>query len=171
MPRIAARPAVPVRFLFALLAAHGASANASPAAPGGAETAEAKTVPFREGRHRMDIRMAIGSTTLTATLDDNPTARDFAALLPLTVTLQDFHSTEKISGELPGRLSQEGAPASAAGAAGDIAFYAPWGNLALFHRPGPDARGLIKMGRIVSGIEALERPGPLRVTISRADQR
>jgi hypothetical protein len=119
------------------------------------------------GEHHMNIKIAIGTTTLKATLDDNPTARDFASLLPITVKLEDFNSSEKITGELPKPLSQEGAPAAAAGAVGDIAYYAPWGNLALFYQPGPNARGLIKMGRITSGIEALKQPGTLRVTISR----
>jgi hypothetical protein len=117
----------------------------------------------------MNIQIVIGSTTLAATLDDNPTARDFAALLPLTLTLEDFESTEKICRELPKRLTQEGAPKAAAGAVGDIAFYAPWGNLALFYRSGPNARALIKLGRITSGTDVLHQPGPLRATISRAD--
>lgn len=117
----------------------------------------------------MNIRITIASTTLEATLDDNPTARDFAELLPLTVTLEDFHSVEKKTDALPKRLSQKDAPGSASAAAGDIMFYAPWGNLAFFYRSSPSAHGLIKMGRITSGVEILRQPGPLRATISRAD--
>jgi hypothetical protein len=37
------------------------------------------------------------------------TSRDFAALLPLTLTLKDYAATEKIS-DLPKRLSTDGAP-------------------------------------------------------------
>lgn len=57
-----------------------------------------------------DIRLAIGSTSLTATLEDNPTARSFVKLLPLTLTLKDYGEAEKISGALPHRLSQDAAP-------------------------------------------------------------
>jgi hypothetical protein len=155
-------------FLFALLAVCGVSTNAAQATPSSAEAGSTcdETVSIQKGGHPVNIRITIGSTNLAATLEDNPTARDFAALLPLTVTLEDFNSAEKISGALPKRLSQEDAPATAVGAVGDIAFYAPWGNLALFYRPGPRARGLIKMGRITSGMAILSQPGPLRATIS-----
>jgi len=39
-------------------------------------------------------------------LRDNKTARDFVSQLPLTLTLEDYASTEKIS-DLPKRLSTE----------------------------------------------------------------
>ncbi|QUY50674.1 hypothetical protein JK621_11220 [Serratia plymuthica] len=113
-----------------------------------------------------DIRIAIGSTHLTATLEDNPTARDFVKLLPLTLTLKDYGDAEKISGALPQRLSQDAAPESDAGATGDIAYYAPWGNMAFYRGRGPEAAGVIKIGKITSGLEALNRPGSLRVTIT-----
>ncbi|MDT3250386.1 cyclophilin-like fold protein [Serratia sp. root2] len=113
-----------------------------------------------------DIRLVIGSTSLTATLEDNPTARSFVKLLPLTLTLKDYGDAEKISGSLPHRLSQDAAPESDAGATGDIAYYAPWGNIAFYRGPGPEAAGVIKIGKITSGIEALNRPGIMHVTIS-----
>ena len=106
---------------------------------------------------------------MAATLEDNPTARDFVSLLPLTVTLRDFSPAEKVSGTLPKRLSEEGAPATDAGAVGDIAYYAPWGNIAFYRGRGPDASGVIKIARITSGIGALNQPGQVRVTISRAN--
>jgi hypothetical protein len=116
----------------------------------------------------MTIHIAIGSSSMTATLEENPTARDFASLLPLTVTLREFGHSEKVSGALPRPLSEEGAPATDAGAVGDIAYYAPWRNIALYRGPGPNATGVIKIARITSGIEALQLPGQVRVTISRA---
>lgn len=118
--------------------------------------------------NRMTIHIAIGSSSMTATLEENPTARDFASLLPLTVTLREFGHSEKVSGALPRPLSEEGAPATDAGAVGDIAYYAPWRNIALYRGPGPNATGVIKIARITSGIEALQLPGQVRVTISRA---
>lgn len=147
--------------LCAALAVSGVSAAA-------AEVGQDGITP-QTGTQRMNIQITIGTQNLAATLDDNPTSREFAALLPLTLTLRDFNAAEKISDELPQRLTQAGAPEAAAGVAGDIAFYAPWGNLALFYRPGPHARGLIKMGRITSGLEPLSRPGSLHVTISRTN--
>ena len=48
---------------------------------------------------------------------------------------------------------------------GDITYYAPWGNLAIFYRDQPYARGLVSLGRIESGIDALKAGGPLKVKI------
>ena len=71
------------------------------------------------------IRISIGDIVLTGTLNDSKAAQDFADLLPLTLTLQDYNGTEKIS-DLPRKLSREGAPAGYQPSAGNIAFYAPW---------------------------------------------
>jgi hypothetical protein len=116
----------------------------------------------------MKIRLHVEGTTITATLEDTDAARDFAALLPLTLTCQDYASAEKIS-DLPRELSTKGAPAGTDASAGDIAYYAPWGNLALFYRSSGYARGLVKLGAIESGVDTLRRPGPLRVSIERAE--
>ena len=50
-------------------------------------------------------------------------------------------------------------------AAGDIAYYAPWGNLAIFYKDVGYSRGLVKLGTIESSAKAFERPGSLHVTI------
>jgi hypothetical protein len=115
------------------------------------------------------IRIDVGGTLLSATLDDTDVARDFAALLPLDLTLEDYASTEKIS-DLPRKLVTAGAPAGTAASAGDITYYGPWGNLALFYRAFGYSAGLVKLGRIDSGLAALQRPGPLAVTIQRIER-
>jgi hypothetical protein len=98
----------------------------------------------------MDITVVVGDTRIGGSIDDTAAARDFAALLPLTLTVRDFHGTEKIS-DLPRPLSTEGAPAGTAAAAGDISYYAPWGNLALFYRDFEYSAGLVRLGRLDSG--------------------
>jgi hypothetical protein len=117
----------------------------------------------------MKIRIEIEGTSVTATLDDTEAARDFASLLPLTMTLEDYNSTEKIA-FLPRKLSTRGAPPGSDPDVGDIAYYAPWGNLAIFYRDFGYSTGLVKLGSIDAGVEALRRPGSLRVTIERLDQ-
>ena len=130
----------------------------------GGTTPEQPNRVSNEGKDGMKIRMEVEGTEVTATLDDNATARDFASLLPLTLTLKDYAETEKVS-DLPKRLSTEGAPPGADPSVGEIAYYAPWGNLAVFYRDFRYSDGLVKLGKIDSGAEALNRPGPLRVTI------
>jgi len=112
----------------------------------------------------LKIRMSADGKAVTATLADNPTARDFYSLLPLTLTLEDYAATEKIS-YLPRKLSQDGVPAGVEPAVGDIAYYAPWGNLAVFYQGFAYSEGLIKLGMIDSGLEVLKTPGSLRVKI------
>jgi hypothetical protein len=46
---------------------------------------------------------------------------------------------------------------------GDIAYYAPWGNLAIFIKDFGYSRGLVKLGCIESGLDALQRRGGLCV--------
>ena len=95
---------------------------------------------------------------------DNATSRDFVSLLPMSLTLEDYAATEKIS-DLPRRLSTEGAPAGSEPSIGDIAYYSPWGNLAIFYRDFRYSSGLVKLGTIDSGIETLNVSGSAKVTI------
>jgi hypothetical protein len=114
----------------------------------------------------MKIRITIGGRAVIATLADNEAAKDFASLLPLTLTLKDYADNEKIS-DLPKKLSTKGAPASYDPSAGDITYYAPWGNIALFHKDGHDSPGLIKLGTIDAGAEVLRQPGALKAMFER----
>ena len=88
-------------------------------------------------------------------------------MLPLTLTLEDYAKTEKIS-NLPRKLTTEGSPAGADPSVGDIAYYAPWGNLALYYKDFGYSDGLILLGELDSGTEALSAPGAAKVTIARA---
>lgn len=106
----------------------------------------------------MQIRITAGETVIIATLEDNQTAKDFISLLPLTLVLDDYAATEKIA-YLPRKLVTDGAPRSVTPRTGDLAYYAPWGNLALFHRDFSDSPGLIRLGRITQGVDALRVPG------------
>ncbi len=110
------------------------------------------------------IRLTIDGKTIEATMLGNATAQDFISLLPMTLTLEDYASTEKIS-YLPRKLSTAGAPAGVDPAVGDIAYYAPWGNLAIFYKDAGHAKGLVKLGRLDSGVDALGVRGSLKVTI------
>jgi hypothetical protein len=114
----------------------------------------------------MKIRLTFDGKAVEATLLDNATAGDLLSLLSMTLTLEDYASTEKI-GYPPRKLSTAGAPAGVDPTVGDIAYYAPWGNLAIFYKEFGYSRGLIGLGRFDSGIEALNVPGSLTVTIER----
>lgn len=112
----------------------------------------------------MKTNIKIGDQVVTATLIDSKTTRDFVSLLPLMLTLEDYASTEKIS-NLPKRLSTEDAPPGSNPAVGDIAYYAPWGNLAIYYRDFGYSNGLVILRKIEGGIEALNVPGSVNVRI------
>lgn len=107
----------------------------------------------------MKIEIIVEGETATATLYDTPTGRDFASLLPLSLTLEDYDDIERIS-DLPRRLPDGMTPE-----AGDITYYAPWGNLAIFARGRAYGRSLIPLGKVDSGLPVLQRHGPLAVQI------
>ncbi|WP_309484308.1 cyclophilin-like fold protein [Streptomyces himalayensis] len=96
----------------------------------------------------MAIRVTIDGRPVDGTLNDSPAARDFAELLPLTLDLEDFHQTERIA-DLPRRLTTSDAPDPAVPRVGDLAYYAPWGNMALYYRDGDSASAdLIVLGHV-----------------------
>lgn len=78
----------------------------------------------------------------------------------------DHVATEKI-GYPPRKLSTSGAPAEVNPSVGDIAYYAPWGNLTVFCKDFGYSKGLSRLGRTDSGIEAQNVPGSPKVTIER----
>jgi hypothetical protein len=123
--------------------------------------------PAKGEKAAMDIRITFEGRALDASLVDGPAARDFYSLLPLTLTLEDYAKTEKIA-YLPRKLSTTGEPRGIDPDVGDITYYAPWGNLAIFHKDFGYSEGLVKLGRISSGIEFLGAPGKREVTIQRS---
>lgn len=110
---------------------------------------------------------ANGVVVATATLESHESALDLAALLPLELTFKDYAATEKIA-DLPRALSTHGAPAACTPVAGDICFYAPWGNLAIFYGDGEHSEGLVRLGRLDAGLDAIRRAGAETVTLSLA---
>ena len=114
----------------------------------------------------MRIRFSFADQSFTATLIDTPPARSLMALLPLEREIEDYSDNEKIV-RLPGRLSEEGAGPFGDEAPGDLCYYAPWGNLALFYAGYRYSRGLIRLGRLDGGVEPLMKRGRFPVRIEK----
>lgn len=115
------------------------------------------------------VRLTFNNEEIIMNMYDHPTSRDFLSQLPLTITLEDYAGTEKIS-YLSKKLSTEEAPSGSDPSVGDFTYYAPWGNLAIFYRDFGYSNGLIKLGEIESGIEKLESiKGNFTVQIEKVD--
>lgn len=145
-----------------LIVGRGTMATDAPSSQRGTTDASQKV-------SEMKIHIQLEGRSLTATLEESQAAREFLALLPLTLTLADYNATEKVA-DLPKKLSTKGAPPGVDPDVGDIAYYAPWGNLAIFYRDFGYSSGLVRLGRLDSGVAVLSRRGPVRVTIERAQQ-
>ena len=112
----------------------------------------------------MRLSFTFADQAFAATLEDNPSARDLASMLPLDLTISDYSTNEKIA-YLPRKLTEEGSGRFDDEAPGDLCYYAPWGNLALFHSGYRWSRGLIGLA-----VSTTDRPPqvrgefPLRIT-------
>ena len=100
------------------------------------------------------IKLSFNNEEVIVKMYDNPTSRDFLILLPLKTTLEDFAGSEKIS-MLSKRLSTEDAPTGSDPSVGDFAYYSPWGNMIMYYKDSGYANGVIKLGKIESGVEKL----------------
>lgn len=117
----------------------------------------------------MKIRIDIDGTQqpLFATLAMSPTVEDFAKQLPLTLILKDYDSTEKIA-DLPNKLTMQNSPDGYAGKAGDLTYYAPWGNLAFFYKDSAVgyANGLIFLGKLDAIPQQFKQNQSIKISIS-----
>ncbi|ELP65326.1 cyclophilin-like fold protein [Streptomyces turgidiscabies] len=161
--RALVRTAPAVALLLASIACTSGSTGATPVSASSAPTssgqqqASSSAAPSASADRNtaMAIRVTLDGRPVDATLNDSPAARDFADLLPLILDLEDFHQTERIA-DLPRRLTTSGAPDPAVPRAGDLAYYAPWGNLALYYRDGDSASAdLLILGHIDADADRL----------------
>ena len=114
------------------------------------------------------IRVTVGDQVFSAELYDNPTARDLADQLPLTITVDDLHGLEK-TGRLPRALTTDGVPAGSDPEINEIGYYAPGRNLVLYYGDVGYYTGIIRIGRFEDTIAAIaDQPDGVTVTVERA---
>jgi hypothetical protein len=121
-----------------------------------------------ERSQNVKININIGGKILTATLADNATARDFASVLPLNVSMNLF-GREKY-GDLPKALSENG-PRKSKYEVGDIAYWSPDHQFAIYYHQDGEAipsPGIIPIAKIGAGSEAFNVRGSGKVTIELA---
>lgn len=112
----------------------------------------------------MKLKISIGENIAEAVLYDNVASQDFLLLLPLSLTLEDYVKTEKVA-QLSKKLSTKGLPPGFDPSVGDLTYYAPWGNIALFYKDFHYAHGLVSLGRITKGLEYFMVEEPIEVII------
>lgn len=118
----------------------------------------------QQGDSSMKIRIAFHGQAFTATLYDNVSARDFASMLPLDLTIEDFSNNEKIA-YLPRKLNDEAKGPFPNAAPGDLCYYIPWGNLAFFYADYESTSDLVRLGRLDGDTQSLRTRGKYAVRI------
>jgi hypothetical protein len=118
------------------------------------------------------ITMTVGDRVATATLADTLAGHQLAAVLPITVDLHDRFGQAK-SGALPRSVDVAGLAREFHPITGGIYYWPDGrGQLAVFYDalgqavPPP---GLIRLGNIDTGLNAIGSGGDVTVTIQRAD--
>ncbi|MDD0852145.1 cyclophilin-like fold protein [Halobacteriovorax sp. GB3] len=102
------------------------------------------------GKKTMKIKISNQTQELILELEMNSTSKSLIEQLPLSIEIKDYASIEKIFYP-PKKLSLKGAPNGYTPKKGDITYYSPWGDVAMFYKDFSHSDGLIYMGRIVSG--------------------
>lgn len=115
----------------------------------------------------MKVRFLFDEHAVDTTLYDNPSARDFASMLPLDLKIEDYSDNEKIA-YLPRKLTDEGSGPFGNEQPGDLCYYAPWGDVILFYTAYRYSSGLIRLGRVDGGIEPMLTRGTFPLRIERA---
>jgi hypothetical protein len=153
-------------FALAMALNHSTYANAGSAANSTSPETVTKASPLQS--NVMKMRLTVNGKVITADLIESETTRDFISLLPLTLTMNDLFGREKF-GRLPRAIS-EGGKRTRTYEVGDVIYWSPGPDVAIFyHHDGPPipSPGIIVMGRIDSGVDALNVPGSVKVMIER----
>jgi hypothetical protein len=143
-----------------------ASTQSAPVRADSEPKADPASGPTSERRSTMKVSLKFQDKTLTATLIDNETTRDFVSLLPLTLTMNDLFGREKY-GHLPREISG-GGERTYTYEVGQLVYWSPGPNVAIYYRddgeriPKP---GIIVIGKVDSGVHALNVPGAVKVKI------
>jgi hypothetical protein len=133
---------------------------ASPAAPGAAWS----TAPVSADRDDEAVRLVLvvdGEQIATATLADTRAARDLAALLPVTIAIEDRFGQAKI-GRLPDELAYIDVGLVLDPAAGHVYYWPSDRSIAVLTAdlgPSIPAPGLIDLGVVDTGLQALASAG------------
>ena len=117
------------------------------------------------------IKLTFEGNEIYALINNSKAGDDFLSLLPLSVKAEDFNSTEKIF-YLSKKLNTQNEPDGINPKAGDITYYAPWGNIAIFYRDFRYSNNLIYLGRFenVSDVEKLSNmKGDFDIRIERVN--
>lgn len=116
---------------------------------------EENVVGEQEMSENKRIKLIFNNEEIYVSLENNNSVQDLLKMLPLTIKFEDYNNTEKIA-MLDTKLNTSDAPAGYNPQIGDLAYYAPWGNLSVFYKDFRYSNSLIKLGTFENGIEKIQ---------------
>ena len=119
-----------------------------------------------EGTAETQLSVTWGENQVIYALNDSSAASSLLEQLPLTIEVEDYSTNEKIFYP-PQELDTSDTP-TAAGGAGTLAYYAPWGDVVMFYGDYNENSSLFELGQIVSGEELVAQMSGT-ITITAAD--
>ncbi|MEO3480195.1 cyclophilin-like fold protein [Phaeobacter sp. CAU 1743] len=104
----------------------------------------------------MQIKISTREVTLVYDLNSSQAAQELYAQLPMIIDVENYGGIEKIFYP-PEKLGTKNTPLARNVRAGTLAYYAPWGDVVMFHGRFGTAADLYELGDIVSGKEDISR--------------
>ena len=111
----------------------------------------------------MKISVTANGITTVFELNNSEASKNLYAQLPLSTTVENYGSNEKIFYP-PEKLDTAGTPQANRHEPGTLAYYAPWGDVVMFYGSFGSAAGLYTLGHAVSGGEHIQgMSGAIRI--------
>lgn len=103
------------------------------------------------GTEMCRVEASDGTHTIVFELNDSPTSRSFVGMMPFSAEVSNYSTNEKVF-DPPAKLSTSDGIQGAC-PTGSIAYFSPWGNVAMYYGDAPAYTGLYLMGHAVEGKE------------------
>jgi len=132
------------------------------------ENTETETTTNESEVSEVRVRITVGDTELTATLENNATTQAIVEQMPMTLPMMDLYGREMCY-----RYGAYALPTddmrSDGYEVGDIAYWAPGGSLVILYAQNGEQFERQHLGHIDSGVEVFENTGDVDVTFELMD--
>lgn len=105
----------------------------------------------KRGKESMQIVVRSNNKVVVFELNNSNASKELEKQLPLNIKVEDYASNEKIFYP-PETLTTSNTPKANA-KNGTLAYYAPWGDVAMFYKDFGTVNGLYELGKCIDGCE------------------
>lgn len=102
----------------------------------------------------MKIQVSDQQHKIVFELNNSDAATSLVKQLPINTKIENYSNNEKIF--YPSKLTTINTPLSQ-GQVGDLAYFAPWGDVVLYYKEFQSCSGLYQLGKCISGKNEISR--------------